>query len=354
MRWLLTRVLAIWLLVFVLCGTVALLVRLNREPGPLEALGFDVCDGEPCFRGIKAGMNWEEAKRHLPNAEHVEDDPNHMTLSLGTPEFLNITVQRSNDGLVENVYAGETNRMKWPFIRAGDVILLYGSPCRVTVVHKGEIFLTATLIYPNQVFELRLYDRFGADTPIAGLKIARLYAGKSFCDVPLDQYEYPYYGFALAKVYEAPNRRSLGTNASRGIGDVGGTTTDGTYVEINILSRASDAHASFDQLRFAGFSIVDDFPADYLQMLMKLCDVLFYGPLVRLKNFQAFTHCTIAVLSKFNVSFDLCNGHPSCTQIGDKYDPVDVVLRIHAMPVVFAWDRGNQSELLVVTERMNT
>jgi hypothetical protein len=74
MRWLLRRVLALWLISVVLGGMVALLVRLNREPGPLQALGFDVCDGEPCFRGIKVGTGWKEAKSRIPDLV-IDDAP---------------------------------------------------------------------------------------------------------------------------------------------------------------------------------------------------------------------------------------------------------------------------------------
>jgi hypothetical protein len=66
--WLIRRTIVVWLILLVMCGAVALVVRLNREPGPLEALGFDACDGEPCFRSIKVGMDWVEASQRLPMA----------------------------------------------------------------------------------------------------------------------------------------------------------------------------------------------------------------------------------------------------------------------------------------------
>jgi hypothetical protein len=51
MNWLLRRVLALWLILAVMFAATLLIARLNRTPNTLQALGFDLCDGEPCFWG---------------------------------------------------------------------------------------------------------------------------------------------------------------------------------------------------------------------------------------------------------------------------------------------------------------
>jgi hypothetical protein len=68
MRRLFYRIVALWLSLVAMCGAIVVTVRLNRTPDRLQTLGFDVCDGEPCFRGITLGMAWEEVRRRLPDA----------------------------------------------------------------------------------------------------------------------------------------------------------------------------------------------------------------------------------------------------------------------------------------------
>src|SRR6266849_4982225 len=58
MTWLIQRLLIVWLIFCVVCAATIALGRLDHTPTTLQTLGFDTCDGDPCFRGLKPGMDW--------------------------------------------------------------------------------------------------------------------------------------------------------------------------------------------------------------------------------------------------------------------------------------------------------
>jgi hypothetical protein len=63
--WILRRTLTILFSLAVIFVGVVVLVRLNPAPSTLQQIGFGVCDGELCFRGVKIGMNWNQASAML-------------------------------------------------------------------------------------------------------------------------------------------------------------------------------------------------------------------------------------------------------------------------------------------------
>src|SRR5579871_3583374 len=65
MMWLIRRLLIIWLTLAVICAGVLLAGRRNAGSPVLRTLGFDVCEGKPCYKGIKPGMEWASAQRQL-------------------------------------------------------------------------------------------------------------------------------------------------------------------------------------------------------------------------------------------------------------------------------------------------
>src|ERR1041385_3523867 len=66
MKWLLRRLSIVCVSVGVFCSTPIVLGRLNGAPDKLQALGLGMCDGEPCFRGIKVGTDWASVLALFP------------------------------------------------------------------------------------------------------------------------------------------------------------------------------------------------------------------------------------------------------------------------------------------------
>src|SRR5258708_28119173 len=60
--------LALSLIVGTLCVVAIAVGRLDRTPSPLQAAGLDLCADEPCFRGIKPGMDWATFQQKFPEA----------------------------------------------------------------------------------------------------------------------------------------------------------------------------------------------------------------------------------------------------------------------------------------------
>jgi hypothetical protein len=156
MQWLVRRVLVLWLIMLVLCRAVALLVRLNREPWPLQALGFDMCDGEPCWRGIKVGTAWEEAHRVFPNLENGKYRE--------TVNGIRTDVQLSNQPLVGSFINLNVENSKSLPVTAAEIVAQLGYPCGVTLLPNPPHL---DLHYPSLV--IRFFGR-----PQANLSQSRL------------------------------------------------------------------------------------------------------------------------------------------------------------------------------------
>src|SRR5579859_2849533 len=65
MTWFISRLLFLWLTLVVICAGVLFIGRRNTGSPVLRTLGFDVCEGKPCYKGIRPGMEWATAQRQL-------------------------------------------------------------------------------------------------------------------------------------------------------------------------------------------------------------------------------------------------------------------------------------------------
>jgi hypothetical protein len=133
-------------LVVISTGTI-LIARANGAPSRLAALGFGVCDGQPCFRGITLGMGWDETRRRLPNAIVSHNFRLHLELPVNVEGIKSINIRPSNDGTT--IAAIEPYGNQSLPITAGDVILQYGLPCRVHVLYADSVPSMMRLIYPT-------------------------------------------------------------------------------------------------------------------------------------------------------------------------------------------------------------
>jgi hypothetical protein len=147
--WLVRRVIALILVLVVLCAGVVMITRLNPTPSRLQALGFDVCDGEPCWRGIKPGMDGTFLRSKLPNLGRSGGD-----------------LEEAKDGSVVSVVFSDTAStidsvslfsgditFSLP-ITIGDIVGQLGTPCRAfnpqrQIIHLIYRTLTISIYMDN-------------------------------------------------------------------------------------------------------------------------------------------------------------------------------------------------------------
>jgi hypothetical protein len=136
--WLVRRVIVLMVALAVLCAGAVVVARANNAPSRLQALGFGMCSGEPCWKGLKAGMEWSK-----PEGIRMIDD--------GAGPFFEITYGLSSDTpLIGTLYVKQVREHPQP-MTAGEIIAFYGPPCNV--LNFGNLLY---MIYPTMVVETYL------------------------------------------------------------------------------------------------------------------------------------------------------------------------------------------------------
>jgi hypothetical protein len=188
--WWIKRLAVLWLALIALCGGAIALGRTDPTPDALQAAGFGVCDGEPCFKGIKLGDSREKVKAVLPE---------------GLIEYLDIF---SRDGTtVERIDIPLRNGKSLP--KAHTFIAQFGIPCRI-VWSGGEQMI---LIYPKMIFFVALIVGDGNDlnefrlqlrSPVQQLWIYVDSDNGTFgtCNSKPDIYSGKWHGFTSVEVYQ--------------------------------------------------------------------------------------------------------------------------------------------------------
>ncbi|MCC7446954.1 MAG: hypothetical protein IT324_06020 [Anaerolineae bacterium] len=198
MRWLLKRALLLWLALIALCAAGVGIGKLDRTPDTLQTLGFDVCDGEPCFRGIKPGMSWEDVQKRFPD------------MIDGVQVFIaeiEVNIFPSTDSsTVSSIMVRQRGNL--PFT-VGNIVAKYGLPCRVFI---GSDMI---LIYPTyNIFTY--YDTTNVqlqllpDVPIDKVEIV---SNNPACNTGPLLLQGTYQGFTSAQVYIA-RYKALVTNGA--------------------------------------------------------------------------------------------------------------------------------------------
>jgi hypothetical protein len=142
--WLVRRVMVLTLVLAVLCAGTVMVARANRMPSRLQALGFGVCSGEPCWQGLKAGMEWNGTK-----GRRMIDD--------GAGPFFEITYGFSSDTpLIGTLYVKQVREHPQP-MTVGEIIVFYGLPCYI--LNFGNVLY---MMYPTMVVETYL----GSASPV--------------------------------------------------------------------------------------------------------------------------------------------------------------------------------------------
>jgi hypothetical protein len=211
MKWLLRRVLLIILALTLASASVVVIMRLAAAPSTLQQIGFSVCDGEPCFRGIKLGAKLEQVRELFPDAVEETD---RVEIPLGDAHI----IIKVDDSGVYRVQASKSfNADHAPLVRAGEFIALYGSPCSVVFVDEDARFPLLGLVYPELLVvlgELSSPDnpvdfRLKPDQDTASFQIDTNFGWK--CSDTSDPRQGAWHGFTSVEIYRARFAREAGS-----------------------------------------------------------------------------------------------------------------------------------------------
>src|SRR5260221_14778856 len=68
---------------------------------PLREVGFDVCDGKPCFRGVVPGITtWKSAEAKFLHHHVIETHDSHILILIGRNHVDNISLERLPDSTI--------------------------------------------------------------------------------------------------------------------------------------------------------------------------------------------------------------------------------------------------------------
>jgi hypothetical protein len=208
MKWLLRRILAVWLMLLVVCIAGVVAGRLDHRPNTLQALGFGMCDGEACFRGLKADTELRTARTMLPQAFEKEGS---LNLPVNSAMMLDIIIYEpktyANFPLPTQISAYDPSGTLIFPVTIGDVIAQYGAPCRINVSFSSneEIF-----VFPTTLMVLA-YSTHGRNDGSGGTRlnpespVGRLYLVKAGafgkCTDAVSETEGAWQGFTSVGIY---------------------------------------------------------------------------------------------------------------------------------------------------------
>jgi hypothetical protein len=205
------------MLLLSLCSSVVVIARASSAPDTLRMLGFERCDGEPCFRGIKPGLKWMEIVRSMPDAISEQE---WLKIPVSAPGITAITIHHTIRGPgLYVMFRDEKGRVFNPF-RARDIVQHFGVPCRVRVLFDTQVGQPAAvrLDYPKASIDIQLtlhpdvkktlrYD--GRLEPKSGMMGGLLLLPDGECDRPPELFAGRWYGFTSADIYLDRFRRDF-------------------------------------------------------------------------------------------------------------------------------------------------
>jgi hypothetical protein len=167
--WLLRRVGLISAVLLIVAVGVVVIARLDRASDRLLALGFDLCDGEPCWRGIKPGMPWNKAIEMSAYAKLYAQGPNLEQEHAGSSVIVSATIDMASVDRI--VLAARSLPYLLP-ITVGEIVAKYGSPCRVEESYDSNgpvlrlMYPAITAVVPFNPSFRRGVTYVEADTPL--------------------------------------------------------------------------------------------------------------------------------------------------------------------------------------------
>lgn len=216
MKWLIWRASVVWLFLVAVCTVGIAIGRIQDVPNIFQELGFDTCDGEACFRGIKLGTDWHTAQALLPMAMAEGDS---LELPVNMDNILGIRLSQSSDQTVRfiGIDLADPRKMKVPATSAGAIVAQYGAPCRVDLYSGNGVPRIMLLIYPtltvfvdaaSVVLPSTSNFRLRPESPVVGFWITGT-QNNGRCANTTSQYVGPWQGFTSTDVYRARYSRAL-------------------------------------------------------------------------------------------------------------------------------------------------
>jgi hypothetical protein len=192
-------------LIIVLMVTLTLLTvipiavgRARNEPNELEALGFGVCDGRPCFMGIVPGVTtWIEAVSFVKKHGGI-DSTKYLSLDIHS---LGVAFYPTEDLSLVGGIQLEPSQIQIP---VGQVFQLFGVPCSI-IVDRGMITPNGvTLRYHSMSVTVEDYGLFSPSSYIAR---GFIHIRSDLCVHQDDEFVNfsPWIGFASHSRYRAYN-----------------------------------------------------------------------------------------------------------------------------------------------------
>jgi hypothetical protein len=217
--WFVRRVLIIWFILGLVCVGVVGIARANGMPSRLQALGFDLCGGEPCFRGIKPGAVWTEVSRVLPNV--VSAFPM-LEFPINRLDRTSAVFYPSRSGKVVETIELKLGIGLQHGLTIGDVVARLGQPCRIVFFAGTRGGTIANVTFPGvtlNVFvpmsEAGIY-RLRYDLPINIVWLASNDLARAFCNCEQDEAAFQdcnaWNGFTSMAVYHARGKRLNGVS----------------------------------------------------------------------------------------------------------------------------------------------
>ncbi len=224
MLWLFPRVLVLCFALIVICGGGVAVGRLDHTPDALQELGFDVCDGEPCYLGVRLGMDLTPLRAQYPQTVKRKN------LSYVSPDNTTRAEFWSDDGItVEAVVIIHIAHESSPTLAT--LIARYGPPS-IAQLHfmelsgRYDVPFMMRLIYPSFLVDVnfdfldrvnRQYVhadyRLQSNLPISAIHILPNNVNLEYCNYFSSPIVCgPWYGFASVETYRARVQQIRRTN----------------------------------------------------------------------------------------------------------------------------------------------
>ena len=106
--------------------------RISAKPNKLQQLGFDVCDGRPCFMGLTLGTPWANARAMLAKRKELIDNSDDLNI---------LRIQNIDIGVRPDHSQTQVDDVDFNFwadndleISVADIFALFGPPCSVSII----------------------------------------------------------------------------------------------------------------------------------------------------------------------------------------------------------------------------
>jgi len=211
MKWFIKRLLVICGTLSISCAAAVVLGRLDHSPSKLQTLGIDVCDGAPCFRGIRLGTTWKIARNLFP--EGIMDQGYLKNINIDGMHYIWFHPSLDNTAVDEISILTEQVDISLPF-NAKDIIVQFGIPCRVYLAARdGVPDQVIYLFYPRVVvsFDIVMNDtsRLQWNSPALNFVISN--RPQANCNNGIAEDYGPWRGFRSAEEYRQHNLKDMST-----------------------------------------------------------------------------------------------------------------------------------------------